>query len=472
MRRLLFGIAVIGCALIGPAVGYASWGAPVQIASSRVSGWFSPGPPEVATDAQGDGVVVWHREDVSGDSLAAVEASTQRGGAAWSAPVRLSSPSNGYAFAPEVLMGSQGEVVVTWEHAREIVARRGSQTGSWGRLVRLSSSSEEAGGDDLVGDSRGDAGVVFDGSVGYKASVKFRVGRVSHGWSPPRTVASGRSVSLSEPQVGTDSRGEAIVAWVASSGSDEGDWVQAVILGSTGRPEGSVQTLSSRRGHSRELRLVANEAGNAVLVWRQAGVKRRPIEVATRQLGGRFSGAVTVSRGEDVEPRVAIEPNGDAAILFTRILSTQPGVQEPEEPFIPAITQTSAVEVVSRQGRGSWTRPAPVASAAVGGSTFAPQIASASGGNVMMAVWAHSHFRGTEVVYNGSIEAATISPGRSSQAPVTISSGESYGPSIAVSSNGEATAAWGARYEPVKSISPELGLRIESLQVAEYKTAP
>lgn len=64
-------------------------------------------------------------------------------------------------------------------------------------------------------------------------------------------------------------------------------------------------------------------------------MKRRPIEVATRASGARFTGAVMVSRGHDVEPTAAIEPNGNAAVLFTRILDTQP--EEPGTGLSPGV---------------------------------------------------------------------------------------------------------------------------------------
>jgi hypothetical protein len=82
----------------------------------------------------------------------------------------------------------------------------------------------------------------------------------------------------------------------------------------------------------------------------------------------------------------------------------------------------------------------------------------------MMAVWANSPFRGTtSVLRPGKIEASVSTGTGSWQAPVAISAGESGWPSIAVSSKGEATAVWVTSHESDKS---------ESLEVAEYKTAP
>ncbi len=461
MRRLVVAMAVIGCTLIAPAVVYASWGAPVQVASSRL---WKYGAPEVARDTQGDGVVVWEREEWPNERQHGVETSTRDGGADWSGPVKLNSSSTSALF-PQVEMNAQGDAVATWEGGskgfRGIEVTRGGQMGGWERPVRVPGSDEDKR-PALAVDKRGDASIVYTGRVAAGGGVMLSVQRRGQGWRARRVFAETEFYPR-DPQVAVDSRGETIVAWVAASANN--NWVQAIILDSKGQPEGPAQILSSRRGHSTELRLVINEKGDAVLVWRQAGVKRRPVEVATRSSGARFTGAVTVSRGDDIEPTAAIKPNGDATILFTRILGRQlenPGGKPPPG-VAPATAQTSAVEVVSRRGHDRWTHPAPIAPAA-GSSTFAPQIASAPAGNEMMVVWTNAPFRSTEFnAYPGKIE-ASVSTGTSSwQAPVAISAGESRSPSIAVSSDGDATAAWITSHKPEKT---------ESLEVAEYKTAP
>jgi hypothetical protein len=462
VKRLVLG-AVVACMLLAPTVVYASWSVPVQVVSSQT--WrFGPAPPVLVTDAQDDGVLVWHRQEILSETSGGVEVATQHVGGAWSAPVVLSSPHHGYATSPDVVTGSEDEGVATWEQfaagVQVVEVTQESQGGSWERPVRVSRPAEDGGEPNVAVDKQGDASVVFVSNVGKTETVKLSVERNGRGWGHPRTVGGG-SVNIREPRVAVDSRGETIVAWISGSNEDKTDWVQAAIFDSKGQREGAVQKLSSRRGHSTELRLAANEQGDSVLAWRQAGVKRRPIEVATRTSGARFTGAATVSTGDDVEPTAAIQHDGDAAVLFTRILTTQ-----------PQKTQTSAVEVVSHQGHGHWTHPAQVAPAAEG-STLAPQIASAPAGNQMMAVWTDARFRGNALVTEpGKVEATTINPGESLQPPTTISAGESYEPLIAVSSNGDATAAWVTRSEPEKSISPELDSRTESLQVADYAPTP
>lgn len=459
VRCLVVGMVAIGCVLIAPAAGDAAWSAPEQLAVSRV---WQFDRPQVASDVEGDGVVVWHREETLNETLNGVEASTQDVGG-WSVPVVLRAPRGGGAAFPQVAMNSQGDAVATWEESSEdfrgIEVSRRPRAGSWERPVRLPGSAEGERPAVAV-DKRGDTSIVYTGRVAGAFGVKLSVQRGRQGgWYASRVFAKSK-FNPREPQVAVDSRGETIIAWI--SASENRSWAQAVILGPSGKPEGRVQTLSSTRGHGTELRLAANESGNAVLVWRQAGVKRRPIEVATRSSRGRFTDTVTVSRGDDIEPTATVEPNGEAAVLFTRILSTQPGTHEPAG-FTPAITQTTAVEATNHHVHGRWTHPVPLATAEKN-STFAPQIAADPAGDKIMAVWTNARFRSTEIAaYAGEIEASAIAPGESWQSPVTISPPESQSPCISVSSNGQATATWVTDHESENS---------QSIDAAEYETAP
>jgi hypothetical protein len=83
-----------------------------------------------------------------------------------------------------------------------------------------------------------------------------------------------------------------------------------------------------------------------------------------------------------------------------------------------------------------------------------------------MAVWTSARFRNLE----GSIEASVCTGSGRWQAPVTISSGESALPSVALSSTGDAIAAW-VSYEG--STATDRGpVTTRSIQSAEYEAAP
>jgi hypothetical protein len=238
-----------------------------------------------------------------------------------------------------------------------------------------------------------------------------------------------------------DARGEMIIAWVHDQ---PGRRVQALVLGANGKPEGSTQTLS-RKGPITELQIAANANGDAVVVWREEGKNARPIEAATRLAGRRFANAVTISRQKDTDPTTAIDPRGDATILFTRIQ--------------PAAT---TVEAATRPARGRWSAAKPVAPPGRG-STFAPHLAAGPRSGLLMAVWGASVAPAPAV-----IEASIRSPKGTWQTPVVISPPASFSPSITLSANGAATAAW-VQQGPLMNNGEREPSFYESIETADYE---
>jgi hypothetical protein len=145
---------------------------------------------------------------------------------------------------------------------------------------------------------------------------------------------------------------------------------------------------------------------------------------------------------------VAIDPRGDATILFTRI---QPAA--------------STVEAATRPARGRWSAAKPVAPPGRG-STFTPQLAAGPSSGLLMAVWG-----AILAPAPAAIEASIRNPNGTWQTPVVISPPASYSPSITLSANGAATAAW-IRQEPLpepSNVGPEQPSFTESIETADYE---
>ncbi len=235
------------------------------------------------------------------------------------------------------------------------------------------------------------------------------------------------------------------------------------MLGSNEEPRHPPQTLfSAKRREIGELRLAVNSSGDAVLVWQQKE-KGAPtvIEAATRRAGARFGPPLTAVREKEAgELSVALDARGFAVLLFTRILSTQPGVPEELSELTPTYTQTAAVEVATHSFGQRWSRPRQLAPQKAG-STFEPRVTCDPAGQELMAIWTNARFRSTEIfTYTGKIEVSAISPGGSWQAPTAVSSADSFAPTLAVSANGKATAAWVGAPESSST---------ESIETADYE---
>ena len=431
--------ALVACVSPATSVAHAAgWSVPQKIVSSKA---WQYERPQLARDVFGDAVVVWHREEELNETLSGVEAATRRANAAWSSPVTLHGPRGGGTYAPEVAMDSSGNATAAWQTLSGVQAVSHPVGGRWGRKVTISRRGRRAEAFHLALDGRGDAAAVFEQYLSLELATRRRGGA----WRAPSALPGIPRAGVYEPKVAIDARGETIIAWVHDQ---PGKRVQALVVGANGKLEGPIQTLS-RKGPITELQLSANAVGDAVVVWREEGKNARPIEAATRLAGRRFANAVTISRQKDTGPRAAVDPGGDATILFTRIH--------------PA---TTAVEATTRPARGRWSAPKPVAPPRRG-STFAPQLAAGPTSGLLMAVWGASVASAPAV-----IEASIRSPQGAWQTPVVISPPASFTPSIALTTNGDATAAW-IHQEPLpepSSVGPqEQPSFSESIETADYE---
>jgi hypothetical protein len=427
-------LGAAGCSLVCVSVSYAAWSAPQKIVSSRV---WQYERPQLARDVFADAVVVWHREEELNETLSGVEAATRRANAAWSSPVTLHGPRRGGAYAPEVAMDSSGNATAAWQSLLGVQAVSHPVGGSWGRTVTVSRRGRRAEAFQLALDGRGDAGAVLEQYVSLELATRRRGGP----WRAPSALPGISRLGVYEPKVAMDARGEMIIAWVHDQ---PGRRVQALVLGANGKPEGSIQTLS-RKGPITELQIAANANGDAVVVWREEGKNARPIEAATRLAGRRFANAVTISRQKDTDPTTAVDPRGDATILFTRIQ--------------PAAT---TVEAATRPAHGRWSAAKPVAPPGRG-STFAPHLAAGPTSGLLMAVWGASVAPAPAV-----IEASIRSPKGTWQTPVVISPPASFSPSITLSANGAATAAW-VQQGPLMNNGEREPSFYESIETADYE---
>ncbi len=406
----------------------------MKVASSRV---WEYGRPLVALDAAGGGALVWHREDKLNETLGGIEASTGSGGE-WSGASVLASARQDDVFAPGLAVGARGQSVAVWQDLKSIRVAGGSAGGRFARARTLPGRVEGRANPQVAVGGDGTAAVVYPRLEGGLWVLTRRAGGP---WRRASSAAAISHSSVREVRVARDSRRETILAWLSGSGGNR--WVQVVVLGPGNRPERAPQTLlSAKHGQIGDLCLAANDRGNAVVAWREKRNGGSAIESSTRR-GARFVGPVTVSRERDTgELSAAIDGSGRAAVAYTRVLRTQPGMAEGPGNSYPAYTQTAAVEIATKVSGEGWTKPSEIAPQQKD-STFEPQLAGAATGTGLVAIWTHARFRSSETAtYTGEIEASSAAPtGGIWQAPAVVSATGSFAPTLAVGGHG-AIAAW------------------------------
>ena len=133
------------------------------------------------------------------------------------------------------------------------------------------------------------------------------------------------------PKVAVDATGEAAVVWTRYNGSN--DVVQAA-LKPAGEPWGKPATLSEAGQEASEPQVAVDAAGDAIAVWTRYNGSNDVVQAAVKPAGEAWEKAATLSEaGQNAsEPQVAVDPAGDATIVWRRFDGTHYIVQSAVRP--------------------------------------------------------------------------------------------------------------------------------------------
>jgi PKD domain len=294
---------------------------------------------QIALDGRGDAVAVWRRFD---GTRFIVEAATRPAGAPeWSKPQALSEPGQN-AFVPQVALDDGGDAVAVWERsdgANFIVesATRPATADTWSKPQALSEPGQNASFPEVALDGRGDAVAVWERLDGARPIAHLIVESSSLPlgaamWSKAQPLSEpGQNASF--PELALDGQGDAVAVWERSDGAQP---TSHTIVESAGLPAGanawsSPQKLSEPGQNAVVAQLAVDRNGDAVAVWtRVDGAQPTPsliAEGASLPAGtAKWSSSRKLSEaGQDAaEPEVAIDDGGDAVAVWTRLDGAQP----------------------------------------------------------------------------------------------------------------------------------------------------
>lgn len=181
--------------------------------------------------------------------------------------------------------------------------------------------------------------------------------------------------------------------------------------------------------------------GDAIAVWRRSDSTNTIVQATERPAGGSWQAPVDLSApGHDAyDPELALDPQGDATVVWYRDIGSRDIVQAAERP-----------------AGGTWQAPVDLSNASQDSS--AQWVAVDPRGDVT-AVW--ESFDGSHVTVEAAVRPAATGVW---QAPAAISApGENaYGPRAALDAKGDATAVWyrydGSNYIVQAAILPAGGM--------------
>ncbi|HVX32930.1 MAG TPA: PKD domain-containing protein [Solirubrobacterales bacterium] len=270
--------------------------------------------PQVATDPQGNAIAVWSSADGANER---VEAAFRPAGGAFGTPQTL-TPACQRAFEPQVATDPQGDAIVVWTCAdgagERVEAALRPAGGFFATPQTISAPEQIAFHPQVATDPQGDAIVVWAGSDGAGERVEAAL-RPAGGPFEELGTLSGEDAS--DPQVATDPQGDAIAVWSATD--ENGEHVEAA-LRHAGGAFGTPQPPSEAGQDASEPQVATDPQGDAIAVWRRSDGANARIEAALRPAGGAFGVPQKLSgAGQDASnPQVATYPQGDAIAVWRR----------------------------------------------------------------------------------------------------------------------------------------------------------
>ena len=412
----------------------AAWMAAAALAVAAPSAWATPAwvaqpdltasgdsasVPAVAMNGAGDMVAAWQRS--SGTSLFA-QATVRPAGASFSAPLTLGPAGLASFGTPQAAIDGAGNAIVVWQRPDGFTLNTIVQAairpagGSFGEPITLSANGTVSVHPRIAMNAAGNAIVAWEHLADQTVVMQATVRPAGGSFAAPVDV-SAAGLQGQPPGVAIDDAGDAIVVWRQTTAA--GSLAQAA-----SRPAGGLFSPPadlSATGQVSGAQVRTNGAGETAVVWTHVDAANNTIvQASTRPPGGAFSVPVDLSvAGRDaIDPQVALDAAGNALAVWSR-----------------SDGSTRVVQATTRPAGGSFTAPVDVSTA--GGEARAPRVALNPGGDAVVA-WQRSDATNTIVQATvrraGAEFAATAdlsAPGR-----------DAAEPQVGIDADGDAVATW------------------------------
>jgi hypothetical protein len=231
----------------------------------------------------------------------------------------------------------------------------------------------------------------------------------------------------SDPQIAIDNTGDAIAVWDLYDGSNYIYTVQYSYYTKNNNSWSSATTLSNPSGTPCTPQLAMDATGNAIAVWRRYDVSTSSYAIQYSYYtkgSGSVSGSwlpaedIPLSLGISLNPQVAMDDAGNAIAVW------------PQNDVIQASYYTKS------SINSGWSSLEPLSGGNVNAIATVPQVAMDAVGNAI-AIW--SQYDGQNYTYTIKYSYYTSGGTWSSAEDLSVSSGDSSAPQLAINSLGNAT---------------------------------
>ena len=286
--------------------------------------------PQVAFDASGDALAVWIRSDGTNNI---VRSAFRPAGGAFAPAVDLSAAGQS-AADPQVAFDASGNALAVWHRSdgsKDIVQSSFRPAGGAFPAAGsdLSASGQNAFQPQVAFDASGNALAVWIRSNGTNYIVQSSSRPAGGAFAAPVDLSAIGQDGL-QPQVAFDASGNALAVWTRSDGTND-------IVQSSSRPAGGAfpaagSDVSASGQDASQPQVAFDASGNALVVWERSDGAHQIVQSSFRPAAGAFATPVDLSAsGQDVQfagaPQVAFDASGKAFVVWARFNGTNLIVQ-------------------------------------------------------------------------------------------------------------------------------------------------
>jgi hypothetical protein len=311
-RQLTAGVDTVWAQTYTPIGG---WQTQVRL---DVDNGTSYSPLGLAMDAAGNAIVLWRHDIVGSGGASGIFHARFVPGSGWTTASALALGANvTAAFSPSVGFDASGNAVAVWMQSG--IAGSNAASARWLPGSGWTATEVIETGNDAVSEPQ-----VAVNANGAAAAVWLQNGRVwsnrytpGAGWGSAVPADTAGSPPLA-PQVAIDSSGNALAVWRQSDGTRPRIWANRATAGGAW---GTAATISAAGVEGYDPALAGNAAGRGVAVWRSydAAVGRYTTTAAVFTPAGGWGAAQAIEPTEQSRPpKVAVDPNGDAVVVWPR----------------------------------------------------------------------------------------------------------------------------------------------------------
>lgn len=292
------------------------WGTPQLVETGNAGAAYDP---QIAIDAGGNAVLVWHQHDGTRSNI---RANRYTAGQGWGVPQLIETDNADSASYPQIAIDANGNALAVWYQSDgtryNIRANRYTAGTGWGTAALIETDNAGSALDPRIAiDAGGNAMAVWYQRDGIRTNIWANLYTAGWGWGTAQLIETNNTGGASNPQIAINADGNAMVVWHQSDGVRLNIWAN---LYTAGGGWGTAQRIESNNTGAAFYPQIAIDAdGNALAVWPQSDGLRNNMW-ANRYTAGCGWGTAqlieTDNAGGAFSPQIAVNADGNAIAVW------------------------------------------------------------------------------------------------------------------------------------------------------------